>query len=115
MWRDDALLLDILDFSRRALEFSRGVDYKRFQEDALLHSAILHELLIIGEAANKTSEECREKFPDLPWKEMIGLRNILIHEYFRVDLSRIWKILQENIPALVKRLESIVPPPDTKS
>lgn len=114
MWRDDALLLDILDFSRRALEFSKGVDYKLFQEDEKLQSAVLHQLLIVGEAASKTSEECRAKYPDLPWKEMTGLRNILIHEYFRVDLNRIWKILQENLPALVKRLEAIVPPPESK-
>jgi uncharacterized protein with HEPN domain len=114
MWRDDALLLDILDCSRHALEFSKGVDYKTFQKNAQLHSAVLHQLLIIGEAASKTSEACRTKYPDLPWKEMIGLRNILIHEYFRVDLTRIWKVLQENLPALVKRLESIVPPSESK-
>jgi uncharacterized protein with HEPN domain len=101
MWRDDALLLDILDCSLRALEFSKGADYERFQKDAQLQSAVLHQLLIVGEAASKTSEECRIKYPDLPWKEMIGLRNILIHEYFRVDLARIWKILRENVPALV--------------
>jgi uncharacterized protein with HEPN domain len=105
-------LLDILDCSRRALEFSKGADYERFQKDAQLQSAVLHQLLIVGEAASKTSEECRIKYPDLPWKEMIGLRNILIHEYFRVDLARIWKILRENVPALVKRLETIVLPPE---
>src|SRR5208283_6055028 len=55
MWRDDALLLDILDCSRHALEFSKEVDYEHFQKNAQLHSAVLHQLLIIGEAASKTS------------------------------------------------------------
>ena len=56
MWRDDALLLDILDSSRRVLEFSADADYRRLQKDTQLYSAILYQLMIVGEAANKTSQ-----------------------------------------------------------
>jgi uncharacterized protein with HEPN domain len=90
MWRDDAYLLDILIAARRAREFSAGLTGEEFEQSALHQDAITRTLEIIGEAASRISRETRAAHPEIPWGDIIGMRNRLIHEYFRVDLAKVW-------------------------
>lgn len=112
MWRDDAHLLDILIHARRVREFTTGVTPERFEADPMLHSAVAYNLQIVGEAARKVSQEFRDSRPEIPWKGMIDLRTLLVHEYFRINLRRIWEIAEKEIPPLIEKIEPLVPPED---
>jgi len=114
MWRDDAYLLDILNAARKVCQFTAGVTEEEFEGSELLQSATMRQLGIIGEAARKVSQETRDAHPEIPWSEMIGMRNRLIHEYSRVDLKRVWDTTQNDIPRLITLIEPLVPPPEEK-
>ena len=75
-----------------------SLSYGDFIENEMLVDAVLRNLEVIGEAATKVPKEVQQKYPNVPWRRMIGLRNIVIHEYFGVDLSIIWEIVTKNLP-----------------
>lgn len=112
MRRDDAYLLDILTAARKVLRYSEALSGESFQEDGLFQDAIVRNLQIIGEAAQRISPELKSAHPELPWAPMAGMRNRLVHEYFRIDVGRVWQTVQEDIPALVALIEPLIPPPD---
>ena len=114
MWRDDAYLLDILNAARKVREFTIAVTEEEFEGSDLLQSATMRQLGIIGEAARKVSQETRNSYPEIPWSDMIGMRNRLIHEYSRINLKRIWDTIQNDIPRLIALIEPLVPPPEEK-
>ena len=107
MWRDDALLCDILLAARKLIKFTSGVSQAEFENSDLLQSAVMRELGVIGEAARAMSVEFQGAHPDIPWHEIIGMRNRLIHEYSRVDLVRIWDTVRRDVPRLVAMLEGL--------
>lgn len=110
MWRDAAYLLDILVAARKVLGFIKDVTWEEFQQSDLLQNAVMRPLEIIGEAARKISQETKVSHPEIPWTDMIGMRNRLIHEYFRINLQTVWDTLQTDIPRLVTLVEPLVPP-----
>ena len=111
MRRDDAAyLLDMLLSARDAAEFSAGLTFPQFEQSQLHQNAILKAIEIIGEAAARISEETKQVHPGIPWPEIIGMRNRLVHAYFEVDLKRVWKIAQQDIPRLIGLIEPLVPP-----
>jgi len=109
MWRDDAYLLDILVAARKALGFMKGVTWEEFQRNELLQNAVMRPLEIIGEAARKISQETKDSHPEIPWNDMIGMRNRLIHEYFWINLQTVWDTVQNDIPRFAL-IEPLVPP-----
>ncbi len=112
MWRDDAYVLDMLLAARKVLEFTRNVDWVQFKRDELIQNAVMHQIQIIGEAASKVSPEYQSDHPDVPWRDMVGMRNRLVHEYFRILPGRVWDVVEKHIPKLVELLEPLVPPED---
>jgi uncharacterized protein with HEPN domain len=90
MRRDESYLLDILIAAKKALKFVERIDRNRFEDNELVQNAVMRPLEIIGEASAKISKEFRKAHPEIPWREMVGLRNRLIHEYFRIDLGAVW-------------------------
>jgi len=110
MWRDDAYLLDILLAARKALEFTDGVTSDRFMQDDLLQNAVMRLISIIGEAAGKVSTEFRQAHPEIPWHDIIGMRHRLVHDYFRVDVARVWDTIQNDLRPLIAAVEPLVPP-----
>ena len=111
MRRDDAAyLLDMLLSARDAAEFAAGLTFPQFERSRLHQNAILKAIEIIGEAAACISEETRQAHPGIPWPEIIGMRNRLVHAYFEVDLKRVWKTAQQDIPRLIDLIEPLVPP-----
>jgi uncharacterized protein with HEPN domain len=89
MSRDDASLLDIARAAELSLKFIGGMDEVAFQTDEKTQYAVLHQILIIGEATKRISNEFREAHPAIPWKLMAGMRDIVIHAYDSVDLSEV--------------------------
>ena len=112
MWRDDAYVLDMLLAARKVLEFTRGVSWERFERDDLIQNAVMRQIQIIGEAARSISPEYRSDHPEVPWKDIEGMRNRLVHEYFRILPRRVWNVVEKHIPELVLLLEPLVPPED---
>jgi uncharacterized protein with HEPN domain len=109
MWKDEALLLDVLVAARKARDFVKEASWETFSKDEVLQHAVIHLLTIMGEAAGKVSPEFQAAHPKIPWREIIGMRNHLVHEYFRVDFDEVWSTVQYNLPDLIAALEPLVP------
>ena len=110
MPRDDATVVDVLRAARGAMAFVQGMDLSAFLGDAKTQAAVLHQLLVIGEAVRRLSEGFRGRHPGVPWHLMAGMRNKIIHEYDDVDLEEVWKTVREDLPELVNALTSEAPP-----
>ena len=110
MWRDDAYLLDILLYARKAVAMTQGVSWQDFAEDDVLQLATQHALQIIGEAAGKLSKDCRLAHPEIPWDKIIGLRHRIVHDYPRIELPKIWAIIQSQLPRLIEDIAPLVKP-----
>ena len=89
---------DILEAMAKIERYIKDLTYEMFVKNEIVVDAVVRNLEIIGEASRNIPQELRQKYPDIPWKRMIGLRNITIHEYFGVDLSIIWEIITRNLP-----------------
>ena len=111
MKRDVQYLLDILEAARLAIGYLEGKSLAEFMDDSLLQDAVIRRIEIIGEAAKRVSDETRKKHNDLPWREMSGMRNVVIHEYDAVDFGIVWDTVKSELSALVESLQDIVPPP----
>ena len=109
MSRDDATLLDILKAARLVVEFKGKLTKKAFIRDIKTQSAILHQLLVIGEAVKRLTEDFRARHPKIPWPRIAGMRDKLIHEYDAVDVGEVWKTVTTDIPLLISFLEPLVP------
>ena len=109
MPRDDATLLDILKAARLVVEFKGKLAKKAFLRDIKTQSAILHQLLVIGEAVKRLSEDFRAGHPEIPWLRIAGMRDKLIHAYDAVDLDEVWKTITKDIAPLISFLEPLVP------
>jgi len=107
--RDAAIALQqILYHAREAVEIVRGKTRSDLDKDRLLNLALTRLVEIIGEAANRIPEDIRAKYPELPWLQMIGARNRLIHGYDNVDFDILWVIVQKDLPDLISKLEKIL-------
>ena len=106
--KDLARLQHMFDSTKAILSFIEGKQRENLDTDRLLLSGILREMEILGEAAGKVTERTKDRFPDLPWKQMVGMRNRLIHAYFDVDHDVIWKTIKDSLPSLANKLEKII-------
>jgi uncharacterized protein with HEPN domain len=107
--RDAANLWDIQKAAKLIRQFQQDKTYNDFNSDLMLRSAIERQLEIIGEAARRVSAEFREKHPEIPWRSIIALRNILIHEYGEVRLDRIWLIVTTHVLVLIDQIQPLIP------
>lgn len=110
MWRDDALLLDMLVAARTVAGLTAGVSIDELRADPVKRLALERLLSIVGEAASRVSAELRTSESRIPWAQVIGLRNRLIHAYRSVDPKRLLEIAHNHIPGMVVILEELVPP-----
>ncbi len=108
--RDAAYLWDMLDATRSILEFTREASSEDFLGDDMLQAAVERKLEIVGEAARNISEAFRTAHPELPWRRMIGQRNIIAHQYGAVQQERLWAVVEDDLPALITSLERLIPP-----
>jgi len=98
-------LEDMWNAAKEVLEFTKGMSFEEFRRDRKTVNAVIRSLEVLGEAAKKIPENVRAKYPDVPWREIAGMRDKLIHEYHGVDLQIVWKTVQNEIPPLLPILE----------
>lgn len=113
MWRDNAYMLDMLLAARKVENFTRGVSWEKFSADDLLQNAVMHQIQIIGEAARKISQQYKDSHTGIPWQMIIGMRNRLVHEYFDIIPERVWDVVENSIPELIRLIEPLVPPDES--
>lgn len=110
--RDAGLLLDMLLHARDALEFVQGLEETAFLASRLHQSATIRALEVIGEAAGKISADTVAAHPEIPWRDITGMRHRLIHGYDDVQLETVWATVRDKVPPLIAVLESLVPGED---
>jgi len=92
----------------RIIEYIGNKDFEEFRDNNMVVDAVVRNLEIIGEATNNLPEEVKDRHPEIPWRKMYGLRNVVWHEYFGIDYEMIWEIAQNNLPENIKEMKRIV-------
>ena len=105
---DTVRLRHMLDHAREAVEMARGRSRSELETDRALNLALVRLLEIVGEAAARVSQETRSRHPKIPWQQIVGLRNRLIHGYDEVDLDILWNIVSADLQPLIDALERMV-------
>ncbi len=90
------------------MDYMQGVDEEAFMTSSMLQDAVIRQISIIGEAGTHFSAETRAEHPDIPWRKIIGMRNMLMHQYFGTDLAFVFITAVERIPELAERVEQII-------
>lgn len=115
MPRDDkVLLLDMLIAAKKIESFTKDMTENEFMKNELVQSAVIREFQVLGEAARMMSGEGKSIYSQIPWTVIVGMRNHLIHQYFRIELSVVWNTIQNNIPSLIGILENVVSTDDSE-
>ena len=103
-------LRQMRDHAREAMQLAQGNKREEFLADRTINLAVVRLLEIVGEAASRIPQSERDKYPQIPWGQVVGLRNRLAHGYDRVDLDIVWQIVTRHLPPLVAELDKILPP-----
>jgi uncharacterized protein with HEPN domain len=107
--RDWTLFLqDMLDIIGKIGQYTSGMSYQEFLQDSRTQDAVVRNLEVLGEAARRIPPDIQERYPEIPWAQLVGLRNRLIHGYFLVDYGIVWEIVQDELPQLRRELEQIM-------
>jgi uncharacterized protein with HEPN domain len=106
--RDVDYLADAAEAMRRVVVYTDTLSYRDFETDTKTQDAVIRNLQVLGEAVKRLSSETRRAYPDLPWREMAGLRDKLVHDYFGTHLSIIWAVARQELPELLPRIEALV-------
>ena len=101
---DDERLDDIAQAAATAVRFAGGRTRSDLDADEMLVAALLHQMTVIGEAARSLTAARRQALPSVPWRQIIGMRTILVHSYWRVDRDEIWMTVSSDLPALLASL-----------
>jgi uncharacterized protein with HEPN domain len=110
MNRDLGTLLDIVLACRDIESYTQGFDLERFKGDRLVRAATLHQLTISGEATKRLSRKFRQHHAAIPWSQMAGMRDHLVHAYDKVNLELVWRTATVDVPRLRQELEPLIPP-----
>jgi uncharacterized protein with HEPN domain len=106
--RDRVFIAQMVEAADAALEFTDGHTAVSFAGDRLVGYAVVRAIQLIGQAARGVSGELQTAHPEIPWREMIGMRNVVVHDYADVDLALVWKTVRDDLPGLVERLNAIL-------
>ena len=105
---DAVYLKHIRDAISRIEEYTKAVGYDNFVKNNLIQDGVIRHLEIIGEATKRLSTEFKNKYPHIPWKDVAGMRDKLIHDYLGVDIDAVWDTVKKDIPALKKEVKKIL-------
>jgi uncharacterized protein with HEPN domain len=108
MLRDLDSSRDMVLAANRVLRYVENTSQQEFEQDLEKQDSVTYRILILGEASKRLSAEFRDKHPNIPWRQIAGMRNMLVHEYDQVDLDVLWDVTQNSIPGLLEKLSSLV-------
>jgi uncharacterized protein with HEPN domain len=109
MSREDLVYIyHIRDSINKIIEYCEDINEDNFGSKTIIQDAVIRQIEIIGEASSKLSKEFQLKFNYIPWKNIIGMRNKLIHDYFGVDINAVWETIKIDIPDLKQKIDSII-------
>ncbi|MEV0436774.1 HepT-like ribonuclease domain-containing protein [Nocardia sp. NPDC050413] len=106
--REDLHLADIVTAHYRIASYLEGLDFSGFQKDDLRQDGVIRQLSIIGEAASSLTQETRDSQPEIPWKLVRGMRNMLVHQYFDADLIIVFNAATKSVPELAARILALL-------
>ena len=106
--RDLTYLGDILDSIQRIESYTADVSKNKFIENFMMQDAVMRQIEIIGEAVRHISKDIRKSYPEVPWQDVAGMRDKLIHGYFGVDIEKVWDTAQEDLPVLKQQVIGIL-------
>lgn len=105
---DKQRLIHILESIEEIEKYTAGENIENFMQNSMMKFASVKQIEIIGEAANHITEETKNKFSEIQWRQITGLRHVLVHEYFGVDSTLIWQIIVDDIPALKMNIQEVL-------
>jgi uncharacterized protein with HEPN domain len=108
MPRDPESLIDITTAIRRILRYTCGVSRSELDANDEKLSAILYQITIIGEATKRLSQQYRQQYPEIPWREMAGMRDVIVHEYDQLDLDVVWDVVENKLSKLLTLIEPLL-------
>ena len=108
MSRDQESLIDIASAIRRALRYTDSISRSQLEANDEKLSAILYQITIIGEATKRLSQQFRQQHPEIPWREMAGMRDVIVHEYDQLDFDVVWDVVQNKLPELQSLIEVLL-------
>jgi uncharacterized protein with HEPN domain len=106
--RDRVFIAQMIEAAEAAVEFCDGETKEQFLGDCLVAFAVVRAIQLVGQAARGVSVEVQDALPEIPWRQMIGMRNVVVHDYADVDLALVWKTVHDDLPGLVERLQTIL-------
>jgi len=105
--KDPELLEDIKEAIEKIILYTEGIDHKKFIEDSQIHDAVVRNLEIIGEATKNISSTLKGRYPEVPWRKLAQLRDVLIHQYDGVNLDVLWEIIEDSLRDLERQIEDV--------
>ena len=105
---DKVRLQHIFDAIEEIEKYLISADFEKFMQDSMMRFACIKQMEIIGEASNHVSEEVKADFSGIAWSQIVGMRNIFVHEYFGVDLSLVWEIIKTDLPDLKEKVTEVL-------
>ena len=107
-FRDLTYLEHIKDSTGKIRSYTAHLSEASFQNSTLVQDAVVRQFEIIGEATKRLSKDIRQEYPDIPWKDMAGMRDVLIHDYINVEIDIVWKTVVDYIPILDEKIQKII-------
>ena len=99
---------DITSYAKDAISFTKDISFEKFAKDKKTTYAVVRSIEVIGEAARKLPKDFRDKHSSIPWTEIVGMRDKLIHDYSGIDLDIVWKTVKEDLPKILKQISKII-------
>lgn len=106
--RDKGRLEHMLDAMDNVKEFTEGITYEELVSNKILCHAVVHNIQVFGEAAYKLTKEFCAAHPEVPWRHIIDLRHVLVHDYYRIDFSEVWKVVKDDLPSLREQIAAYI-------